>query len=75
MTSGSIFYHFPTKEDLLAWVIREGLTLGHDIAERALLSAHTPIAQYHALDLPFPASNNVGDALRASASAAACGRA
>ncbi|OHC94281.1 MAG: hypothetical protein A2792_13530 [Sphingomonadales bacterium RIFCSPHIGHO2_01_FULL_65_20] len=49
MTSGSIFYHFPTKEDLLAWVIREGLTLGHETAERALSGATTPVQRYHAL--------------------------
>lgn len=49
MTSGSIFYHFATKEELLAWVIREGLTLGHETAERALLGATTPVEQYLAL--------------------------
>lgn len=49
ITSGSIFYHFPTKEDLLAWVIREGLTLGHETAERALRGAVTPVEQYYAL--------------------------
>ncbi|MGE3929079.1 MAG: TetR/AcrR family transcriptional regulator [Hyphomonadaceae bacterium] len=51
MTSGSIFYHFATKEDLLSWVIREGLKLGHETAERELRGKTSPIEQYHALIL------------------------
>ncbi len=49
ITSGSIFYHFESKEELLAWVIREGLKLGHETAERALLGQNTAIGQYQAL--------------------------
>lgn len=51
ITSGSIFYHFATKEDLLAWIIREGLKLGHETAERELEGQTTALGQYHALIL------------------------
>lgn len=51
MTSGSIFYHFATKEELLSWIIREGLQLGHETAELELVGKTHPVAQYHALIL------------------------
>lgn len=51
MTSGSIFYHFSSKDELLTWVIREGLKLGHETAERELVGKATAIAQYRALIL------------------------
>lgn len=51
MTSGSIFYHFASKDELLTWVIKEGLKLGHETAERELNGKTTAIAQYRALIL------------------------
>ncbi len=51
MTSGSIFYHFASKDELLTWVITEGLKLGHETAERELIGKTTAIAQYRALIL------------------------
>ncbi|MDP3403459.1 MAG: TetR/AcrR family transcriptional regulator [Brevundimonas sp.] len=51
MTSGSIFYHFASKDELLTWVIKEGLKLGHETAERELIGKTTAIAQYRALIL------------------------
>lgn len=51
MTSGSIFYHFASKDELLSWVIKEGLKLGHETAERELIGKTTAIAQYRALIL------------------------
>ncbi|CCW15841.1 Transcriptional regulator [Sphingobium indicum BiD32] len=49
MTSGSIFYHFSSKEDLLAHVIAEGIRHGHEIAEHALIGKVTPIDRFRAL--------------------------
>lgn len=51
MTSGSIFYHFASKDELLSWVIKEGLKLGHETAERELIGKTTAISQYRALIL------------------------
>jgi AcrR family transcriptional regulator len=49
MTSGSIFYHFATKEDLLAWVVEEGMRHGHDIAERELTGKTGAAERYRAV--------------------------
>ncbi len=51
MTSGSIFYHFATKEELLTRIIREGLQLGHQTADLELVGKTQPVEQYHALIL------------------------
>lgn len=51
MTSGSIFYHFASKEELLACVIAEGIRHGHEIAEHALDGKLTAIERYRALML------------------------
>lgn len=51
MGSGSIFYHFESKDALLAWVVEEGLKLGHETAERELIGKIDPVSQFRALIL------------------------
>ena len=51
VASGSIFYHFASKEDLLVSVIEEGIRLGHEAAERELVDATTPVRRFRALIL------------------------
>ncbi len=51
ITAGSIFYHFASKDHLLVEVIEEGIRQGHEVAERELLGADTPLARFRALIL------------------------
>lgn len=51
ITAGSIFYHFASKDQLLVEVIEEGIRQGHEVAERELVGAETPLARFRALIL------------------------
>ena len=49
MTSGSFFYHFATKEDVLFAVLEGGMKEGLQVVERKLEAARTPRERLHAL--------------------------
>lgn len=49
MTSGSFFYHFATKEDVLFAVLEGGMKEGLQVVERKLEGARTPRERLHAL--------------------------
>ena len=49
MRSGSPFYHFANKQEILKAVMEEGLRQGFDRTLQALRAAHTPQARFRAL--------------------------
>lgn len=49
MRSGSPFYHFGNKEEILKAVMEEGLRQGYERSTAALAQAHTPSEQFRAL--------------------------
>ena len=49
MRSGSPFYHFANKQDILKAVMEEGLRQGLQRTQEALQTAHTPQARFRAL--------------------------
>ena len=51
ITSGSIFYHFDNKEQLLEAVIEHGMTSGLSIVEKQLLELTGPLSRFHGLVL------------------------
>jgi AcrR family transcriptional regulator len=51
ITSGSIFYHFDSKEQLLEAVIEHGMTSGLSIVEEQLSELTGPLSRFHGLVL------------------------
>jgi TetR/AcrR family transcriptional regulator, cholesterol catabolism regulator len=51
ITSGSIFYHFDNKEQLLEAVIEHGMTSGLSIVETQLSELTGPLSRFHGLVL------------------------
>lgn len=49
ITSGSIFYYFNSKEDLLEAVIFYGISSGLEVVEKELKKKNTPLGRFHAL--------------------------
>lgn len=49
ITSGSFFYHFATKEDVLFAVLEGGMNEGLQVVEKKLDAARTPRERLHAL--------------------------
>lgn len=49
MQSGSLFYHFPTKDHILAAIITDSMAWGLSIAEASVTQARTPRGRFHAL--------------------------
>jgi AcrR family transcriptional regulator len=69
--SGSLFYHFPTKEHILAAIIMESTLSGLAVARSFIAQAHSPVERFEALiraHLSVLLEEHTGNAQRVSIS-------